>query len=904
MEGVVIYVAKSKELNSINKSTNFKDKLSTMTKNMNLSKLPNTLVTVFMIISTFLWLKAWINLAALLYYGYSGQSISLPFLGGPTVSLIYVILTTIIFCFGWLLSTRVNFYKRKRTRGFVFMCLVTYFIGIISWYGMSRIYLYFIPFIERNLLTTGGSDVLVSDFIYQLALTQQQELYFLLFLAPVIVVGFVAYFFLTKYHVYDRDLKEAFAEFEWNGKWLQKFAKLENKEYLPDIELGADVKTNEMVTLYGYDRTLNTNITGAIGTGKSAALGLPIINQDLHHMTKFINEFEELYSREDYISEDVSGRYLNGISVIDPSNDLCKKVYQLAVAHNIPEESITYIDPTNENTISINPMRGPVDKVAEVFAQVISGLSAQQGGQDFFAQAQRNHLKQYIYLLKEHNPEEEVTFDMLIDMYNNTAVTREKHVKLKQRIPKNLRPEAFGSRDEYNYWQILKGIDEWFDLTLIPKKERSGDIEYDESGKMVYEDAEAEYVKGLRNILNDIAANPLIRRVLFGKSNFDFDRHLAVGGILLLNSAKGQLEELSKVLGKIVLMNLQNATFRREPNVSTYHHILVDEAPEYLYPAFKSFPSQSRKYKVTITILEQTLAQLSDEYGENFKTILLASLRNKMFYGDLTGTDAKEFSDIAGEKLTFKEGENEQEVSAIQEDPNNRSGASYQKSLEQAYTANQLIYQDAFNCAVKIVVKNKPMPVRIIKANFVPKEEFKVAKYQVDDEAAAYWLEVRQQFGKQYLTVHEAGTISIDSIEVLEEKEQELLEELGLVATAETEQREPNVKVKYQRDEMVEPVHAEEVDSKGDDIISLMSQVAEKETVEELIEQAPTSDVIEEPEDVSEAGDEPITVSNIGTLDSIMEEYIEPKTTEYQESTPSEEQNAELEKVFGITHNK
>ncbi|RKJ06322.1 conjugal transfer protein TraG, partial [Butyricicoccus sp. 1XD8-22] len=164
-------------------------------------------------------------------------------------------------------------------------------------------------------------------------------------------------------------------------------------------------------------------------------------------------------------------------------------------------------------------------------------------------------------------------------------------------------------------------------------------------------------------------------------------------------------------------MNLENASFRRQPKVSTYHHILVDEAPEYLYPSFKSFPAQSRKYKVIITLLEQTLAQLSDEYGEGFKTILLASLRNKMFYGDLTGADAKEFSEISGEKLSYKEGENEQEVSALQDDPSNKSGASYQKQVEQLYTSNQLIYQEAFNCAVKIVEHNKPMPVRVIKAN-------------------------------------------------------------------------------------------------------------------------------------------------------------------------------------------
>ncbi len=98
-------------------------------------------------------------------------------------------------------------------------------------------------------------------------------------------------------------------------------------------------------------------------------------------------------------------------------------------------------------------------------------------------------------------------------------------------------------------------------------------------------DREEEYVKGLRNILKDLASNVLIRRVLFGKSDFDFDVHLEQGGILLVNTAKGELADLSNVLGKFVLLSMQNAVFRREPNISPYHHIIVDEFPDYGTPS-------------------------------------------------------------------------------------------------------------------------------------------------------------------------------------------------------------------------------------------------------------------------------------------------------------------------------
>lgn len=55
-----------------------------------------------------------------------------------------------------------------------------------------------------------------------------------------------------------------------------------------------------------------------------------------------------------------------------------QKVYKLAKAHGIPDEAITYIDPTNPDTPSLNIFNGPVDKVAEMFTMVISGIGEKQ----------------------------------------------------------------------------------------------------------------------------------------------------------------------------------------------------------------------------------------------------------------------------------------------------------------------------------------------------------------------------------------------------------------------------------------------------------------------------------------------------------------------------------------------
>ncbi|RFB42597.1 conjugal transfer protein TraG [Bacillus sp. dmp10] len=211
------------------------------------------------------------------------------------------------------------------------------------------------------------------------------------------------------------------------------------------------------------------------------------------------------------------------------------------------------------------------------------------------------------------------------------------------------------------------------------------------------------------------------------------------GGILLVNTAKGELADLSNVLGKFVLLSMQNAVFRREPNVSPYHHIIIDEFPDYVVRPFKEFPAQSRKYKVILTIASQTLSQLALDFTEQYMFTLLGSFRNKMIFGDVTPYDAKIFSDMFGEKEEFKEAESEQGISPMQDNPVSRLGSTYQKTKEVVMSPGDIMAQGAFICAARIVQDNHVQSVQQITSNFVPKEEFTQAIIQVDIETGQYW---------------------------------------------------------------------------------------------------------------------------------------------------------------------
>ncbi|MEK3992647.1 type IV secretory system conjugative DNA transfer family protein [Robertmurraya sp. FSL R5-0851] len=732
-----------------------------------LPKLPLITVSVLGTVSVFLTIRAMFNYFFLMVGQFMGVIPMFILFGDPTSpGRIGYWLSALVLIVGWLVSTKFKKFQVPKWRVAWFLNMALGMLFYFLWMVSAPVYNSLLPYLGNRITSMDVSNIWLS-----VAVGDTNTLLLTIMFIPTAVTLVSMMWLAGQYSQYSKDLNEAFWEFEFKNAHLQKLFKLEKKEHWPDVVLGPSSETKELIVQPGRDRTLNNIIIGSIGTGKTAALVLPIINQDLHWMTRFINDYPNLYKREDYDSEEVKGMYLNGISVIEPSNDLCQKAFQLVKAHGIPEESVFYIDPTNPNTPSINPMQGPVDKVAEAFAMVIEGLAEDGGGgNDFFKQSERNHLKHYIYLLKLHDPEQEVTFDMLLKMYDNSNLVRNMHVKLKKQIPTNI--NDIEDRDKRNHWAIVKQIDEWFDSNLLPRTERAGSgnvpkliPEGEYRGQQEFYDAKAEYVQGLRNILNDIGANPLIRRVLFGKSDFDFDKHLESGGVLLVNTAKGEMAGLSNILGKLVLLSLQNAVFRRKPNTSTFHHIICDEFPDYIYAPFREFPAQSRKYKTIITVVAQTIAQLADKYGETYMHTLLGTLRHKMVYGDIPDFDAQLFSKIFGEAEKFEEGIQEQAVSPLQEKPMLRMGNTYTKAKEAILSPNDIIFQKPFQCAVKIVAENKPVPVVQIDANFVPKDEFKEAVVYVDEEAASIWLENRRGI------VLQEDTELLEEFEVLEEEE-------------------------------------------------------------------------------------------------------------------------------------
>src|SRR5690606_17683286 len=114
------------------------------------------------------------------------------------------------------------------------------------------------------------------------------------------------------------------------------------------------------------------------------------------------------------------GNHLIGSIIVEPAKDLCDSAYKYALDHNIPEEFITYLDPSNPDTPSCNCMVGPLSQVAETLTAVLDSMS--ESSDDFFRQSCRTVLKAYVYLLK-FVLKDECTLEDLDRMYQDPRYT-------------------------------------------------------------------------------------------------------------------------------------------------------------------------------------------------------------------------------------------------------------------------------------------------------------------------------------------------------------------------------------------------------------------------------------------------------------------------------------------------
>lgn len=327
-----------------------------------------------------------------------------------------------------------------------------------------------------------------------------------------------------------------------------------------DVVLGSNNHHGETtdVGLTAEEREQHMYVIGGTGNGKTTLLQYAIM-QDI-----------------------MNGK---GVAVVDPHGDLAERLLRY-----IPEERIKdaiYFNPADiSNPIGVNLIELPdmsgdelllaKDFVAEAVVSVFRKIFSEDdtGG----------HRIEHVIRNAVHTAfaVEGANLFTVRKLLNNPDFRKQVVANLEEDDIKDFWINEFGLAGDYQKYKSMDGV-----ITKIGRFQRS----------------------------------VVTRRIMEqAKSTIDFGEILD-GKILICNLAKGSIgEDTSAVLGTAILTQLQLAAYRRintkEENRLPFY-LYVDEFQNFVSPLFTQILSESRKYKLFLTMAEQSTSQQDKQLTEN-----------------------------------------------------------------------------------------------------------------------------------------------------------------------------------------------------------------------------------------------------------------------------------------------
>lgn len=129
-----------------------------------------------------------------------------------------------------------------------------------------------------------------------------------------------------------------------------------------------------------------------------------------------------------------------------------------------------------------------------------------------------------------------------------------------------------------------------------------------------------EAVPAIQNKVGQFTANPLIRNMIGQPvSSFDFRKAMDSGKIIIINLSKGRIgDENMKLLGGLLVTKIYLAAMSRADvpdrvvKMLPHFYLFVDEFQNFANASFADILSESRKYKLNLTIAHQYVEQMDE----------------------------------------------------------------------------------------------------------------------------------------------------------------------------------------------------------------------------------------------------------------------------------------------------
>ena len=203
---------------------------------------------------------------------------------------------------------------------------------------------------------------------------------------------------------------------------------------------------------------------------------------------------------------------------------------------------------------------------------------------------------------------------------------------------KKIWPDVWSARMEYILSNTLFALLEYPDSTLldvnrmlINKDFRKAVVERitDPVIKSFWVEEFAKYTDrytqeatpAIQNKIGQFVSNPLIRNIIGQpKSSFDFREAMDSRKILIINLSKGRIGDTnSKLIGSMLIIKIYLAAMSRADTLATElaklppFYFFVDEFQSFANETFADILSESRKYKLSLTIAHQYIGQMPEE---------------------------------------------------------------------------------------------------------------------------------------------------------------------------------------------------------------------------------------------------------------------------------------------------
>jgi type IV secretory pathway TraG/TraD family ATPase VirD4 len=273
---------------------------------------------------------------------------------------------------------------------------------------------------------------------------------------------------------------------------------------------------------------------------------------------------------EHLIKQDIKNG--EGFGIIDPHGDLIEDVKEqlAALVHHGLDERVVLIDPTDkENSVCFNPL----ERTDDISAAKLAGelvLVFKKIWADAWGARTDEIFRNTLIILIENN----LTLAEFSLILSDHAV----RTKLTAHIENDTCREFF------------EKFESWDKKTKI------------------------EYTAPILNKVSAFMSDEQVREFFISpKSSFNLREIMDSGKILLIKLSKGKLKDASDLLGSLLLSKIQMAAFSRE-NVRESKrkpfYLYIDEFQNFATDSFLDILAEARKYKLSLTLANQNLAQL------------------------------------------------------------------------------------------------------------------------------------------------------------------------------------------------------------------------------------------------------------------------------------------------------